>query len=557
MNILENVADPLAEELIIAECLLKESIEPLGDLLPDQFSNSTYRVCCEALRSLARSGKPIHSIQIDEWRKANKKNGFDLTTLLVSNTAHELVKPDQLPYYRDRIIDLARKRGAIKESAKLAEEMGDAVSVEEIHERAAKIAEATGKASSAKGGKKAPPAASMYPSLPDDAWYGQGTAYREAVKESTEASDTFHFGCWMSAAGAIIGRTIYYKSPDEIFPNLFVLLVGRSGGARKGSAMGLSAKLIRDVKPNMRPVRSMDSAQGLIRKMHGAVPGGGLDDRMPPATILRLSEFKTLVVRAARKGTGDIFGFLCEAYDAPEYLENNVSKESASCHNGLLVMQAGAQESVIEHIDKDDLVEGIGNRITYWPGEKKKRKAHTPDPDPQIWNPLVANLKEIEEYWHKRGQTRIHMTQEASDTWTRYYESLDDMLKEDILIQILRERQHTNALKFALIHCGLDRSDFITNAHLKAAIAAAEYQHRAILALFSTFGASQWVKDEQKILEIVKDAGMEGIRSREVQRKFPRMSGEHFQRHLRWICVEDGPLRKLPVGKMEYLIWNE
>ena len=405
--------------------------------------------------------------------------------------------------------------------------------------------------------KKKSTTADRYPELPDEAWYGLAKTYRQAVADCTEASDVFHFACWMSAAGALVGRNVFYKSPDPVYPNLYILLIGRSGGSRKGSAMGLATKFVHDVSAPLRPLSSIDSWQGLLRKMQARQASDSENQAMPLATILRLAEFKSLIKKAQRRGTADIFPGLNDAYDGPEYLEDNISRDSISVRNGLLVMQAGTQESCVDHLNEEDLLEGIGNRLTYWPGQKKPRKPRTPDPDPAIWNGLVKEVKEIHAFWQKRGPTRLDWTNEAGEAWDKYYGSLDDMLKEDPLIQTLREREHTNCLKMAMIHAALERSDRIAASHLRAAIVAAEFQHRAIIALFETFGASRWVKDERRIVEIVKAAFPEAIRARDVQRKFPRMSGEHFQRHVRWLTVQDGPLYKFSEGRREFLVWNE
>jgi len=558
-----------AERALLGSILLDNSALPTVQAAIDSgdFFSEAHRIIFKAMVHAAAENHVINTITLCEELNSHtgSREAFQFPCPEVDRAggyAYIMALTDGVPIGTDvavaEYVRIVKEKSQKRKAIQVAQGLADSLQEDPYTPAQEQIEQAKAKLVVLPKSEKKAVESSPYPILPEAAWYGYAADYKEAVKDTTEASDVFHFPCFMSVAGALVGRNVFYKSPDEIYPNLYVLLVGRSGGARKGSAMGLSRKLMRDVVPWMRPLFSIDSAQGIIAKMKGTqtVPSGDMPE-MPLATVACLSEFEDVATKAARKGTSDIFTFLNQAYDAPEWLEDNRATNPIAVQNGLLVIQAGTQEDMIEHLDESHLIRGIGNRLTYWPGIKKPRNSRTPDPKAAIWSHLVKVLKDIREFWQKRGTTRLDWTPEAGEEWDRYYNSLDDMLKENPLIQTLREREHTNCIKMALIHAALDKAERISREHLRAALVAAEFQHRAIIALFETFGASRWVKDENRIIEIVKAAGPEGMRTRLVQKKFPRMGGEHFQRHMRWLTVPDGPLRTFEAGRKIYVVFND
>lgn len=83
------------------------------------------------------------------------------------------------------------------------------------------------------------------PILPDAAWYGHSREFREIVGPSTEASSNYHLASFYLAVGASLGRSVYVDRAGRQYPNIFTVLVGKSGGARKSTALRFGIDLAR------------------------------------------------------------------------------------------------------------------------------------------------------------------------------------------------------------------------------------------------------------------------------------------------------------------------
>lgn len=73
--------------------------------------------------------------------------------------------------------------------------------------------------------------------------------YMEYVGES-EAPTLYHRWCCISMLGALVGRNIFISfGHGKIYPNQYIMLMG-SPGTRKGTAMGISSRLLKSIGYN-------------------------------------------------------------------------------------------------------------------------------------------------------------------------------------------------------------------------------------------------------------------------------------------------------------------
>jgi hypothetical protein len=392
------------------------------------------------------------------------------------------------------------------------------------------------------------------PRIPEAAWHGLAKAYREAVASSTEASDTYHLGAFLASAGLILGRSVHVRMGGKVYPNLYVVLVGQSGGARKTTAMQFGLELAEAAYPDVHVIRSVDSSEGLIQALGN--PQTRPDERHSAPAVVRLAEFRSLLDKSAMEGLRNIIPTLCDAYDCPARLEVNTRANPVSAKEPFLSILAGTTQSWLEKLRMEDVEGGLGNRIMFYPGQPKSRIPKPPDHHGPLWNRLVRELRELHDYWKRDADAELRFSREADPQWESYYRALGDAREDDEVIRVLRERDHLHCIKTAMIWAALDKSTTIELRHLDAAILLTDYLHQSLLYLFQGFGKSRWKKDEERLIEAVRAAGERGIRTRELQRRFHRMSAEHLHRHLRWLVVPGGELRQETSGNRTVLYYN-
>jgi hypothetical protein len=118
--------------------------------------------------------------------------------------------------------------------------------------------------------------------------------------------------------GALIGRgTSVRWFGEEVFGNLYTVLIGRTGRSRKDTAIKRALLTMqhqdgRELKRMPFTVqRDVSSAEGLIQVL-----------KNHPNTLIYLSEMTNLLKNARRKGTSTILDRMLEAWDTPDVLEN-------------------------------------------------------------------------------------------------------------------------------------------------------------------------------------------------------------------------------------------
>lgn len=403
----------------------------------------------------------------------------------------------------------------------------------------------------------APAARSGCPAIPKAAWHKWIRQYRDAISPCVESSDNFHYAGFLMAAGAGLGKLIYTKMGERIFPNLYIAIVGRSGRG-KGGATHYPLRLIHETSPVVTPMYSVDSAEGLLSFIERKI---GTDERRRQSTlVIQLDELRSLIEKSSMKGLGGIIPLLCRGYDSPDELENNTKTSFLSVRPPCISVYASTTFSALNDLHPKDVEGGLGNRFMWVPGVRKTVPIpDPPEPDPVLWTSLVARMKEAFAFWMERKQTRIGFSPEARKMYDAYYHKMFFRAPDDLLIETLSDRHRMHVRKTALIFAGLDMSDFILPDHMDAAIEFTEFLYESLEYVFRGYNLSSYAKEEQRIVETVLGQAGQQIFRRDLQRRF-RIDGETFQRRLRAVAGYpddvnwDGPLRQTTAGRGRVMV---
>jgi DnaB-like helicase N terminal domain len=535
--------DADAEQIILAHCLVDQSPAPLGDLAENEFFSESNRKIVRAIAALAEASAPVNLVEVVRWMQ---EHGNGVLPSYVSGLSDGVPLLKDLTPYRTRIRDAAAARGTINEAWELGEaaKRGD---ITEIAERAKKLTSRT----DPPRGAKATRAGEAYPEAPPECWHGIAKLYLRAHEQSTEASDNYHLASFLVVMGSLLGRYVFVKMGRTIYPNLFAVLVGKSGRARKDTAIDYAANFLQEVDPEVFIPETIDSREGFIeelaqtqKKLEQSRLFGAL------RFVVRLNELRQLLDKAAQKGAKNIMPTLCAVYDCRGRLEVKTRTNPACVTDPTGGFVCGTDPEWLQELTIADIKAGIGNRVWWIPGNPKPRKAEPPDPDTEILNPLKGQVRSIVDYWRVKGSTKLRLTSEAQIRWNRYYEVELDRRDDDELMAVIGERDHTSCRKVAMIYAALDKSEYIETFHLNAAIAFTNFLYEARFPIFKGHGLGTLAQLDERIVEVAKSSPGAEIPWRSLRHRFKRTDIEVFERRMGWLTREDGPLSVKRTGRV-------
>ena len=296
-------ADLDAEKIILGNCILQQSAAPLGDLTPGDFFSQKHQQIARAILGLASEDGPVDILQIE--RRVSGL-GITLSNLNALDDGIPIFEDQHLDRYRQRLKKLRVERDAISASFALGEAARQLAPLDELRERAADFLTKTAPQAAAKKTK------AEYSVIPPAAWYGPTGIYRQAMERTCSASDNYHFAGFLTVVGALLGKSVFYDDGgEELYPNLFTVIVGEAGWAKKDSALRRAIRFTRELDNSLTMIYTLASVEGFIDELvreQKELQSKGYSPT-PLRVLLRLSELRNLIAKAAQKGTGNIISF--------------------------------------------------------------------------------------------------------------------------------------------------------------------------------------------------------------------------------------------------------
>jgi hypothetical protein len=542
-----------AEQVILGTCFIEDSADPLTDLDPQQFFSRNHQEIARAILNLKDAGKPIDFNQVcellDEWHSG-------VPASIVSGLTDGVpfgLKPESLAWYKSEIKRRWQERETRRDLAQMGEAAASGAPVEELQRRAVEISERAKPASKGEAAAKQ----TTCPQIPDSAWHPIAREYRDVIGPTTEAPYNFHLACFLTMMGAALQRYVCFNMSELLYPNFYTALVGASGASRKGTAMAKGAKLVKTVGVPLEIMRGIDSAESFVRAV-ALVQGETVKDYLP--VVVRLSELRSLFDKANKKGLENIVPKLCEAYDGDPLELKTGEKAKVTDPNVSII--SGTSMSYTQKINRSDLEGGLGNRFCFVPGEKRARIPIPPSVEEPAYTNLCCKIAAVIDFWKGKGQTAFTFDEQATDLWENFYtKELPSWSANDDLLESMTERYHHHAAKVAMIYAALDQVTTMSMRHLGPALLYVRFLFDGLLYSFQSFGVSNWVLDEKKIIETVRSSMPLGIRQRSLQQKFWRIGTEHFQRHMKSLLGGPGnsesTLKTDKRGKQFWVTINE
>lgn len=302
------------------------------------------------------------------------------------------------------------------------------------------------------------------------------------IEPHTEADPAALLLQLLVAFGSIVGRRPHYLvESSKHHTNLYVVLVGRSSKARKGTSWDRTRALFAQIDdPWARECLQggLSSGEGLL---HAVRDGDDEDD--PGVSDKRLciieSEYAGLLRVMTREG--NIISRICrDAWD-----RGDLRTMTRSCP----LRATGAHVSIVGHITADELVRyldrteaanGFANRFLFAQVRRSKHLPHGGSLSDRDLLPLSRALAAA--VGKAREIDRVQMDADTRVAWETVYESL--AVERGGMFGAITARAEAQTIRLALIYALLDGAAQIQLQHLEAALAVWSYCEESAREIF-------------------------------------------------------------------------
>ncbi len=366
-----------------------------------------------------------------------------------------------------------------------------------------------------------PPSVSPAPTLADAALYGVAGLAVCGLAPHSEAHPAAILLQLLAAFGNAVGPAPHCMvDATRHGLNLFVVLVGESSKARKGTSWNQIRRLFTEVD------RPWVAGRVTTARLTPAALIYSLRDQQPVTDrrLLALSEEFAAVLYSLRRAKGHLSPLLRCAWD------------SGDLHSldGLHPIQAtGTHISLIAHITQRELAEnlhptearnGFANRCLWTGVQRSQCLPEGGNLDAHEVSAVAAELRRALDWAGDAHTIRLVRDDQARALWHECYPALSQVRPG--LYGAATSRAEAQVLRLSAIYAVLDCSPIIRLPHLQAALAVWDYCS-ASASLF--FGTSTGDHTADRILEAI-NASTDGLSRKQISALFHgHLSGSRIE----------------------------
>jgi hypothetical protein len=291
--------------------------------------------------------------------------------------------------------------------------------------------------------------------------------------------------------GSTIGKGAYFSvNATKHAANLFVLITGRTGKGRKGTAHDQTLDLFRVAAPdwvNSRVQSGLTSGEGLIHSVRDAAPArvvGGR--RVPPDAgvqdkrLLAIEPEFTSVLRNANR-TGNILSpVIRQSWDGGDLRVMGKTSPDVATGAHISIIGHTTREELQQELSTTDRASGFGNRFMYFCVSRSKCLPDGGNLEGADRERLGLRFKEAIDFGSKAGELTRDLA--ASVLWRQVYPTLSE--GQPGLAGAMLSRAEAQVLRLSCVYALLDKSHAVRVEHLRAALALWAYAEQSTRYLF-------------------------------------------------------------------------
>jgi len=364
------------------------------------------------------------------------------------------------------------------------------------------------------------------------AFIGPIGRWAKLILPRTEASVENLLMSGLIAFGNALGRSCFYEiGSTKHYPNEFLLIVGQTAKARKGTGLSEAKALMRELDPDWAKYRvksGLASGEGLIHQIRDEkrakqpVREGGrvvdyqdviVDEGVQDKRLLLVEEEFSRVLKISKREDNTVSDVIRLAWDS-EILQVTAKKagEIASDPHVSIIGQI-TREEFGSVVSPTDISNGLLNRFLFCAVHRSKLlPIQPPAPDPSQLGAIVAELKAVIDEVKDRPY-RIGMTSEAAQEWQAFYNQLPD---RDGIIGNVTGRDAPHIIRIAMIYALSEDEADIDIRHLEAALAVWTYCEASVEWVFQRQAESDAKTLDDQLLEALAKVTGKGLKRSEI-----------------------------------------
>jgi putative DNA primase/helicase len=359
----------------------------------------------------------------------------------------------------------------------------------------------------------------------------------------TEASMQYHIATGLGMIAGILGRNICLKDgANTLYTNLYMLVVGESGMARKSTALNICYKFLPHIDPKL--------ILGVVMSLEGCLEAFQNHN----THMVIYDEIKQLIVNDEKnygKGLITLYTTLWGCPPAYRVDTKNVKQDKRMILNPTLSILAATTPNWLELKEQDVLGGFLGRFLPIYADTQDKRRLPIPPPmDDKCLQDLIEKFQKV-----GKMSGEYQWDEDAKPTFVKIYDKLcDDFEKEPnkALIQPYWSRVDTHIKKLAMIFdvCSPNASFRITKANIERATAVMELVTHYNRILLGKLSFSPWDQKEQRFIGLLEKTSTKWVAHSDVLRSM-HISADEMQKVVKSLMEKEliettkhGPAKK-------------
>ena len=321
------------------------------------------------------------------------------------------------------------------------------------------------------------PAPPGWPTAPGPAAYhGLLGEIVRLLEPETEADPVAILTQLLVAFGTAVGRGAYFQiEATRHHPHEFLLLVGESSRARKGTSWDHARRVICDADPTLseRILTGLSSGEGLVWAVRDpTAQDAGITDRR----LLALEPEFVAVLKSAGREISTLSPTLRSSWDGrPLQLLTRTAPARASVAHISLIGHI-TQAELLHHLTQIELANGLANRLVIIACRRTRLLPEGGSSDPLTGTGLIGLLAATIQ--HAKDAGHVHLDPDARELWHHAYTTQLATTPPGIAGALLA-RAEAHVIRLALLYTLADGERQINTQHLQAALALWGYAARS------------------------------------------------------------------------------
>jgi hypothetical protein len=316
--------------------------------------------------------------------------------------------------------------------------------------------------------------------LREQALYGLAGQVVRTLAPHTEAHPAAILLQFLAAFGNAAGPGPHcLVGPARHRLNLFVVLVGESSKARKGTSWGHIERLFAEVDQTWVNTRITTARLGAAGLVHA------LRDQQPPTDrrLLAVAEEFASILHTIKRAKGHLSPLLRCSWDNGHLRMLDASGPLHATNTHISLIAHITERELTQNLDPTDAHSGFANRCLWTSVHRSQCLPSGGALRDHELIPITQQLRQALD-WAATTATVLSRDQAAESLWEECYPELSQARPG--LFGAATSRAEAQVLRLSAVYAVLDRSSVITAPHLEAALAVWEYCSATASELFGT-----------------------------------------------------------------------